>query len=89
MFLQGSCVGQGSFSDLSNIDVQSLVGIPESADDSAVETGDQEEEEKKKDATVSIEQRPLFSLRYVVKVCAILFKAFNANCNVGILEIFL
>ncbi|XP_015779531.1 PREDICTED: multidrug resistance-associated protein 4-like [Acropora digitifera] len=52
---EGSCVGQGSFSDLSNIDVQSLVGIPESVDDSGVETGDQEEEEKKKDATVSIE----------------------------------
>lgn len=52
---EGSCVGQGSFSDLSNIDVQSLVGIPESVDDSASETDDLEKEEKNKDATRSIE----------------------------------
>ena len=55
LFLQGSCVGQGSFSDLSNIDVQSLVSIPDSAYDSAVETDDVEKKEKEKDATRSIE----------------------------------
>ena len=43
---------------------------------------------RKKMPQCPLKQRPLFSLRYVVKVCAILFKAFSANFDVGILEIF-
>lgn len=42
---------------------------------------------RKKMQQCLLKQRPLFSLRYVVKVCAILFKAFNANFDVGNLSL--
>ena len=51
--LQGRCVGQGTYSDLANsgLDVQSLVSLPESEGDSAIEADDIEVEEKEKGNT--------------------------------------
>lgn len=45
---QGCCIGQGTYSDLANsgLDVQSLVSLPESDDDSDVEADDIEVKEK-------------------------------------------
>lgn len=45
---QGCCIGQGTYSDLANsgLDVQSLVSLPESDDDSAIEADDIEVKEK-------------------------------------------
>lgn len=49
--VQGSCVGQGSFSELneSGLDVKSLVSLPESDSDSAIGADDIQVEEKDKD----------------------------------------
>ncbi|KAL9972704.1 hypothetical protein ACROYT_G019064 [Oculina patagonica] len=48
---EGSCVGQGSFSELneSGLDVKSLVSLPESDSDSAIGTDDIQVEEKEKE----------------------------------------
>ncbi|CAH3114175.1 unnamed protein product [Pocillopora meandrina] len=45
---EGCCIGQGTYSDLANsgLDVQSLVSLPESDDDSAIEADDIEVKEK-------------------------------------------
>lgn len=51
-FLQGCCVGQGTFSEITNsgLDVQSFISLPESDDDdSIIETDDIDVEEKEKD----------------------------------------
>ena len=49
--LQGRCIGQGTYSDLANsgLDVQSLVSLPESDDDSIIEADDIKVKEKKED----------------------------------------
>lgn len=51
-FLQGCCVGQGTFSEITNsgLDVQSFISLPESDDDdSIIETDDIDVEENEKD----------------------------------------
>lgn len=48
---QGCCIGQGSFSELTNtgFDVKSLVSLPESDSDSTVDADDIQVEEREKD----------------------------------------
>ncbi|XP_022806581.1 multidrug resistance-associated protein 4-like [Stylophora pistillata] len=48
---EGRCIGQGTYSDLANsgLDVQSLVSLPESDDDSIIEADDIKVKEKKED----------------------------------------
>jgi len=49
-FFQGSCIGQGTYSELSTqgLDVQSFVSVPESDTDSAIDTDDIEILERKR-----------------------------------------
>lgn len=49
---EGSCVGQGTFSELSKsgLDLQSLISIPESESDNAIDTDDVQVEEKNEES---------------------------------------